>query len=177
MSRVGKLPVEVAQGVKIDLKGQDITVTGPKGTLKRTFPQEVKVEFKENKLWFTPVSKSQRARAMWGLARNLANCMVTGTKEGFSKDMEINGVGYRAAVAGKELKLTLGFSHEVNYKIPDGITIKVDKQTLLNISGADKQLVGQVAAEIRGYRKPEPYKGKGIKYKTETIRRKEGKKK
>ncbi len=177
MSRLGKLPVEIVNGAKANIAGQEITITGSKGTLKFTSPQEVTVKQEANALVFKPVNDSKRARAMWGMVRSQVKNMVVGTTEGYTKVLEINGVGFRAALQGQDLKLNLGFSHDVIYKIPQGITIKVDKQTVLTITGADKQKVGQVAAEIRGLKPPEPYKAKGIKYSTERIRRKEGKKK
>jgi len=177
MSRIGKLPIEVTSGVKVDIKGQDITVTGPKGTLKNSLPKEVQVTMEQNRITVKPGNDNQRARAMWGLSRTLVSNMVAGVSTGFTENLEIEGVGFRAAAQGKILKLNLGFSHEVNYAIPEGITIKTEKPTLINITGANKQLVGQVAAEIRGMKRPEPYKGKGIRYAGEKIRRKEGKKK
>ncbi len=176
MSRVGKLAVQIQSGVNVTVSGQTVQAKGAKKTLSATFPGEVSIKLEGDKLWFKPVNETKRARAMWGMARNTAKNMIIGVTEGFSKDLEINGVGYRAAVQGKVLKLNLGFSHDVNYPIPEGIEIKVTKN-VISIAGADVQQVGQVAAEIRKYRMPEPYKGKGIKYTTETIRRKEGKKK
>lgn len=177
MSRIGKLPVEIASGVKVAISGQEVTVTGSKGTLKTQLPREVVVKQEENTITVKPANDSNRARAMWGLSRTLVQNMVTGTSQGYTVNLEMNGVGYKAAVQGQKLKLSLGFSHDIDYVIPQGITITAPKPTELVISGADKQKVGQVAAEIRRYRKPEPYKGKGIKYSDEKIRRKEGKKK
>jgi large subunit ribosomal protein L6 len=177
MSRIGKSPIEVASGVKVDIKGGDIVVTGSKGTLKTTLPKEVTVSQEQNKITVKPANDNQRSRAMWGLARTLINNMIIGVSTGFTENLEIEGVGYRAASQGKILKLNLGFSHDVNYEIPEGITIKTEKPTMISITGADKQKVGQVAAEIRGMKRPEPYKGKGIRYAGEKIRRKEGKKK
>lgn len=177
MSRIGKLPVAIASGVKVALAGQQVTVTGAKGTLKAELPREVVVTQEADKIWVKPANDSKRARAMWGLSRTLVNNMVVGTSEGFSVELEMNGVGYKASVQGQKLNLSLGFSHDIHYAIPQGVTIVAPKPTQLVISGADKQKVGQVAAEIRRYRKPEPYKGKGIKYSDEIIRRKEGKKK
>ena len=177
MSRIGKLPVTVASGVKVALAGQQVTVTGSKGTLKAELPREVVVSLDGDKVWVKPANDGQRARAMWGLSRTLVNNMVIGASEGYTVELEMNGVGYKAAIQGQKLNLALGFSHDINYAIPQGITITAPKPTQLIISGADKQKVGQVAAEIRKYRKPEPYKGKGIKYSDEKIRRKEGKKK
>lgn len=177
MSRIGKLPVKVASGVKVVLSGQEVTVTGSKGTLKHSLPRDVVVTLEGDQVFVKPANDSKRARAMWGLSRTLVNNMVIGASEGYSVELEMNGVGYKAAVQGQKLNLALGFSHDVNYAIPQGVTIVAPKPTQLIISGADKQKVGQVAAEIRRFRKPEPYKGKGIKYSDETIRRKEGKKK
>jgi len=177
MSRIGKLPIEVKSGVKVDIKDHYVTVTGTKGTLKAALPKEVVVSLEQNKVVCKPANNSQRARAMWGLSRTMIDNMVDGVSAGFTENLEIEGVGFRAAAQGKILKLNIGFSHEVNYQVPEGITIKTEKPTMISIAGADKQLVGQVAAEIRRMKKPEPYKGKGIKYSGEKIRRKEGKKK
>lgn len=177
MSRIGKLPVAIVSGVKVSLSGQEVTVTGTKGTLKTVLPREVVVTQEADKVWVKPANDGKRARAMWGLSRTLVNNMVVGTSEGYTVELEMNGVGYKAAVQGQKLNLSLGFSHDINYIIPQGVTITAPKPTQLIISGADKQKVGQVAAEIRKYRKPEPYKGKGIKYSDEKVRRKEGKKK
>lgn len=177
MSRIGKLPVAVASGLKVALAGQQITVTGAKGTLKLELPREVAVSQEGNFVHVKPANDSNRARAMWGLSRTLVNNMMIGASQGYTVELEMNGVGYKAAVQGQKLTLSLGFSHEVIYNIPQGITITAPKPTQLVITGADKQKVGQVAAEIRKFRKPEPYKGKGIKYSDEKIRRKEGKKK
>lgn len=177
MSRVGKLPVEIKKGVNVVISGQTINVSGPKGKLSITLPQEVSAKQENNEIVITPINKSKRARMMWGTARANLNNMVKGCAEGFALKLEINGVGYRAAAQGKTLKLNLGYSHDVNFAIPEGVTIATPKPTEVEISGADRRLVGQVAANIRQFRKPEPYKGKGIKYSTETIRRKEGKKK
>lgn len=177
MSRIGKLPVEIVSGVKVALSGQEITVTGPKGTLKTQLPREVVVKQEDNKISVKPANDGKRAKAMWGLSRTLVQNMVTGTAQGYTVNLEMNGVGYKAALQGQKLKLSLGYSHDIDYVIPAGIKIEAPKPTELVISGADKQKVGQVAAEIRRYRKPEPYKGKGIKYSDEKIRRKEGKKK
>ncbi|HNB25652.1 MAG TPA: 50S ribosomal protein L6 [Alphaproteobacteria bacterium] len=177
MSRVGKNPVSIPQGVTVDVAGGTATVKGKLGTLKLPIAANVDVSVKDGKVWVKPLSETQQARIMWGTTRaNLRN-MVDGVSKGFSKSLEINGVGYRAAVQGKNLQLQMGYSHDVLYPIPEGITIKCEKPTAVTISGFDKQKVGQVAAEIRAVRPPEPYKGKGIKYDTETILRKEGKKK
>lgn len=177
MSRVGKNPVTIPQGVTIDVAGGVATVKGKLGTLKLPISKEVQVAVKDGKVSVTPVDLTKESRIMWGTTRaNLRN-MVEGVSKGYTKSLEINGVGYRAAVQGKNLQLQMGFSHDVLYPIPEGITIKCEKPTSVQISGFDKQKVGQVAAEIRAVRPPEPYKGKGIKYDTETILRKEGKKK
>jgi large subunit ribosomal protein L6 len=177
MSRVGKNPVTIPQGVTIDVAGGVATVKGKLGTLKLPITKEVDVSVKDGKVLVKPVNETNESRVMWGTTRaNLRN-MVEGVSKGYSKALEINGVGYRAAVQGKNLQLQMGYSHDVLYPIPEGITIKCEKPTAVLISGYDKQKVGQVAAEIRAVRPPEPYKGKGIKYDTETILRKEGKKK
>ncbi|HWT96448.1 MAG TPA: 50S ribosomal protein L6 [Terriglobales bacterium] len=177
MSRVGKNPVAIPQGVTVDVAGGVATVKGKLGTLKLPVSSHVEVKVEDGKVWVKPLSESKQARVMWGSTRaNLRN-LVQGVSAGYTKNLEINGVGYRAAVQGKNLQLQLGFSHDVLYAIPEGITIKCEKPTSISISGFDKQRVGQVAAEIRGYKRPEPYKGKGIKYDNETILRKEGKKK
>ncbi len=177
MSRIGKHPVVVPQGVTVQVAGQDITAKGPKGQLAMTLVDDLIAKLDGGKVSVTPREKSRRSRSMWGMQRTLVSNMVVGVSKGFSLSLEINGVGYRAALQGKNLVLQLGFSHEIVYPVPEGIEIKVEKPTALTISGADRQKVGQVAADIRGYRGPEPYKGKGIKYTTETILRKEGKKK
>ncbi len=177
MSRVGKHPVEIPAGVEVALAGQSITVKGQRGTLSAALPPEVDVTVDDGKVTVRPRNDSKRARAMWGTSRSIVNNMVVGVSKGFSIDLEINGVGYRAASDGKTLTLQLGYSHDVVYPIPEGIEIKCERPTLIRVSGADRQRVGQVAAEIRAFRKPEPYKGKGIKYANEWIRRKEGKKK
>ena len=177
MSRVGKNPVTIPQGVTVDVASGVATVKGKLGTLKLPITKEVDVSVKDGKVWVKPVQENTQSRVLWGTTRaNLRN-MVEGVSKGYSKALEINGVGYRAAVQGKNLQLQLGYSHDVLYPIPEGITIKCEKPTAVLISGYDKQKVGQVAAEIRAVRPPEPYKGKGIKYDTETILRKEGKKK
>jgi large subunit ribosomal protein L6 len=177
MSRVGKNPVTVPAGVTADLSGSKLTIKGKLGELSLKLSDQVQAKIEGGKVVFTPANDSKQARMMWGTARNLARNMVAGVSQGFRKNLEINGVGYRAAVQGKTLQLQLGYSHDVNYPIPDDVTIKCEKPTAISISGRDKQRVGQVAAEIRAFRQPEPYKGKGIKYDTETILRKEGKKK
>ena len=177
MSRVGKHPVEVPSGVEVAISGRTVTAKGKLGQLAYESTDDISVALEEGKVVVRPVSESKRSRAMWGTARSRIQSMVTGVSEGFAKRLEINGVGYRAAVQGSNLNLQLGYSHEINYAIPEGIEIKCERPTRIAISGADKQQVGQVAAEIRAFRKPEPYKGKGIKYDDEIILRKEGKKK
>ncbi|MGB5948557.1 MAG: 50S ribosomal protein L6 [Parvibaculum sp.] len=177
MSRIGKRPIEVPKGVTVTINGQEVAVRGPKGEMKLTLVDDVAVEQGADGINVTPRNDSQRARGMWGLSRTLVNNLVVGVTQGFTETLEINGVGYRAALQGKNLQLSLGFSHEVLYAIPEGIEVKVAKPTEIAISGIDKQKVGQVAAEIRSYREPEPYKGKGVKYAGEFIFRKEGKKK
>lgn len=177
MSRIGKNPVVVPSGVQVTLKGQDLSVKGTKGQLSLVVVDDVEATYADDKITLKPRTESRRARAMWGMQRSLVRNMVEGVTKGYTIDLEINGVGYRAAVQGKNLSLALGYSHEVVYPIPAGIEIKCEKPTSIQVSGADRQKVGQVAAEIRSYRGPEPYKGKGIKYADETIHRKEGKKK
>ncbi len=177
MSRIGKHPVPVPQGVDVKLSGQTLIAKGPKGELQLTVVDDLSVELADGKVTVKPRHPTRRARSMWGMQRTLVNNLVKGVKDGYSRDLDINGVGLRAALQGKVLQLNMGFSHEVNYPIPTGIEIKVEKPTSIKISGADRQLVGQVAAEIRAVKPPEPYKGKGIKYSDETILRKEGKKK
>jgi len=177
MSRIGKKPIEVAKGVTVTLNGQEVAVKGPKGELKLTLVDDVTVSQTEAGIVVAPREDTQRARAMWGLSRTLVSNLITGVSTGFTQNLEITGVGYRAALQGKNLQLNLGFSHEVLYPIPAGIEVKVGKPTEISISGINKQQVGQVAAEIRSYREPEPYKGKGVRYAGEFIFRKEGKKK
>ncbi len=177
MSRVGKHPVEVPSGVEVAINGRVVTAKGSQGQLAYEATGDITVVLDNGKIVVQPTDNSKRARSLWGTARSRIQSMVSGVAEGFKKNLEINGVGYRAAVQGQTLILQLGFSHEINYPIPEGIAIACERPTLIAISGADKQQVGQVAAEIRGYRPPEPYKGKGIKYSDEIILRKEGKKK
>jgi len=177
MSRVGKYPVTVPSGVTVQITGANLTVKGKLGESELVIRDDVEVTLDGNLVWVKPKQETKQARMMWGTTRALINNMVKGVSDGFTVNLEINGVGYRAAVEGKVLKLALGYSHDVNYPIPDGITMKCDKPTTISISGRDRQIVGQIAAEIRAFRGPEPYKGKGIKYETETILRKEGKKK
>jgi large subunit ribosomal protein L6 len=177
MSRIGKHPVEIPKGVTVALAGRTITAKGKLGELKLDLTDEVDATVVDGHVTVVPRSETKQSRTMWGTTRALLNNMVHGVSAGFTRRLEINGVGYRAAVQGSDLTLQLGYSHEIKYKIPKGITIVAEKPTTLVVSGADRQRVGQVAAEIRGYRGPEPYKGKGIKYEDETIVRKEGKKK
>ena len=177
MSRVGKHPVELPSGVEVVLDGKTVTAKGKLGQLAYQATDDVIVALDDGKVVVKPVDNSKRSRAMWGTARSRIQSMVTGVSEGFTKQLEMNGVGYRAAIQGSTLNLQLGFSHDVTYPIPEGIAIVCERPTAIAISGADKQQVGQVAADIRAYRPPEPYKGKGIKYSDEIILRKEGKKK
>ena len=177
MSRVGKNPVPIPAGVTIELKGQHLKAKGKRGELQLMVHDDVSVARDGDKLVFAPRTDSRRARMQWGTARNLASNVVRGVSDGFTVNLEINGVGYRAQADAKVLKLQLGYSHDVEVAIPAGIQIKAPRPTEVEITGADRQKVGQLAAEIRSLRPPEPYKGKGIKYSTETIRRKEGKKK
>ena len=177
MSRIGKKPVELPSGVSASVSGQTIEVKGPKGTHSFTATDDVSIEQNDNTITVTPRGKSKRARQQWGMSRTMVANMVQGVTEGFKKELEINGVGYRAAVQGNVLKLNLGYSHDVDFEIPAGVTVTAPKQTEIVVEGSDPQLVGQVAANIRDWRRPEPYKGKGIKYKDEYIFRKEGKKK
>lgn len=177
MSRIGKNPVKVPSGVTVNVSGQEVTAKGKLGQLSMMFAQDVLLSLEGDAVLVKPRDDSKRSRMMWGMARNMISNMVNGVATGYTVNLEINGVGYRAAVQGKNLNMQLGYSHDVVYPIPEGITIKCDKPTAISVSGADRQKVGQVAAEIRAFRKPEPYKGKGIKYETETILRKEGKKK
>lgn len=177
MSRIGKLPIAVPSSVKVDVSGQSVTVKGGKGELKHTVHGDVAVSFTDGKIVVQPANDSQRARAMWGMSRSVLRNMIVGVSDGYTERMEINGVGYRAAVDKGILTLFLGFSHEIKYQIPAGVTIVCDKPTNIAISGFDRQQVGQVAAQLRSLRKPEPYKGKGVKYESEKIRKKEGKKK
>ena len=177
MSRIGKNPVPVPKGVTATVSGQTVKVKGPKGELQVTLPAEVEAVVHADNVTVMPREGAERGRQMWGLSRTLVNNLVVGVTQGFVTKLEIQGVGYRAAVQGKNLNLQLGFSHDVAYPIPAGISITAEKPTMLTVAGIDKQLVGQVAAEIRAYRKPEPYKGKGVRYSDEYVRRKEGKKK
>ena len=177
MSRIGKRPVKVPAGVTASVEGQTVKVKGPKGALELALIDDVIVKMEAGAVKVDPRNQSKRSRQMWGTARTLVSNLMTGVSKGFEAKLEINGVGYRAAVQGKNLNLQLGFSHDVTYAIPQGVTIATPKPTEIVISGMSKQQVGQVAAEIRGWRPPEPYKGKGVKYAGEYIFRKEGKKK
>ena len=178
MSRIGKKPVAMPSGVTATIEGQTLTVKGPKGTLSMALMDDlVSYKVEEGQISVQPLTQAQRNRAAWGMQRTNVQNLVTGVTEGFSKVLEITGVGYRAQAQGKNLKLQLGYSHDVNFPVPEGVDVKTPDQTTVEISGIDKQKVGQVAAEIRRWRKPEPYKGKGIKYRGEYIFRKEGKKK
>jgi large subunit ribosomal protein L6 len=177
MSRIGKKAVPVPAGVQAQVSGQMVKVKGPKGELSLRVVDELTVEMAKDGVQVMPKQMDRRGRAMWGMQRTLINNLVTGVSKGYTRNLDIAGVGFRAAVAGKNLELQLGYSHPIVYPIPAGIDIKCEKPTMIAISGIDAQKVGQVAAEIRGFREPEPYKGKGIKYSDETIRRKEGKKK
>ena len=176
MSRIGKNPVPIPDGVTVEISGRQVTAKGKLGELQVTLMEEVEVKRDGDQIVVRPRDDSDRARQMWGTARSVVNNLVTGVAEGFTRSLEINGVGYRAQVQGKDLVLQLGFSHEVRYPVPEGITVQCPDQTHIAVSGADKQRVGQAAAEIRAFRPPEPYKGKGIKYADEYILRKEGKK-
>ena len=177
MSRVGKNPVAIPSGVQVELSGQTLTAKGRLGSLSLAVANEVTAAVADGQVTIAPKDESKRARAMWGTTRALVNNMITGVANGFTRNLEINGVGYRAAVQGNALNLQLGYSHDVNYPIPSDVKIACERPTAITITGADRQRVGQVAAEIRAFRPPEPYKGKGIKYADEVIRRKEGKKK
>ena len=177
MSRLGKKPVPVPSGVCVTIDGQTVKVKGSKGEMQARMVDLVNVKHENDEIVVSPVDQSKPARSAWGLSRTLIANLITGVTDGFTKKLEINGVGYRAALQGQGLQLNLGYSHDVVYAIPQGIDIKVPKPTEIVVSGIDKQRVGQVAAEIRAWRPPEPYKGKGVKYADETIFRKEGKKK
>ena len=177
MSRIGKHRVPIPAGVKVALAGQALTVSGKLGELRRTLPKEVVVAQDDGAITVQPRGKSKRARAMWGLSRTLVANMVEGVSKGFTRKLLISGVGYRAAVDGKIVNLQLGYSHDIKYAVPDDIQVTCETPTAITISGADRQKVGQIAAELRAFRLPEPYKGKGIRYENEVILRKEGKKK
>lgn len=177
MSRIGKKPVALVSGVSASISGQTIEVKGPKGTRSFTAGDDVTLTVEGETVKVTPRGLSKRARQQWGMSRSMVQNLVDGVSTGFKKEMEIQGVGYRAAMAGNILKLSLGYSHEVNFEIPAGVTVTSPKNTEIIVEGIDQQLVGQVAANIREWKKPEPYKGKGIRYKGEFVFRKEGKKK
>jgi large subunit ribosomal protein L6 len=177
MSRIGKKPVDLPSGVTASLSGQTVEVKGPKGSLSFNATDDVTIKVEDNVITISPRGNSKRARQQWGMSRTQIQNLVTGVTDGFKKELEISGVGYRATPEGKNLKLQLGYSHDVIFEVPDGVTVTAPKQTQVIVEGIDAQLVGQVAANIREWRKPEPYKGKGIKYKDEYVFRKEGKKK
>lgn len=177
MSRIGKRPVELPSGVSATVDGGILAVKGPKGTLSLKMADDVSYDIQEGAISVQPANDTKRARSFWGMQRTLVQNLVTGVTEGFTKTLEITGVGYRAAAQGKKLNMKLGYSHDVDIAIPDGLEVKTPDATTVEISGIDRQKVGQLAAEIRRWRKPEPYKGKGIKYRGEYIFRKEGKKK
>jgi len=177
MSRIGKKAVAIPSGVTASVDGQTVKMKGPKGALELVLPAEVSAKLDKGSIKVDPRNETKRARSMWGTSRTLVSNLVTGVTKGFEKKLEITGVGYRAAVQGKNLQIALGYSHDVVFPIPSGIAITTPKPTEVVITGIDRQQVGQVAAEIRGFRKPEPYKGKGVKYAGEYIFRKEGKKK
>ena len=177
MSRIGKKPVTIPSGVTANIEGAVLSVKGPKGTLAMPLRDEISYVLEDGGIAVNPANETKRARAFWGMQRTLVQNLVTGVTEGFSKQLQITGVGYRANAQGKKLKLQLGYSHDVDMDVPEGITVATPDQTTVNITGIDKQQVGQFAAEIRRWRKPEPYKGKGIKYQGEYVFRKEGKKK
>jgi len=177
MSRIGKRPVELPGGVEASVSGQTIEVKGPKGSRAFTATDDVSLSVADNAISVEPRGKSKRARQQWGMSRTMVQNLVTGVTDGFKKELEIQGVGYRAQMQGNTLKLSLGYSHDVDFEVPAGVTVTCPKNTEVVIEGSDQQLVGQVAANIREWRAPEPYKGKGIRYKDEYIFRKEGKKK
>ncbi len=177
MSRIGKKPVPVPSGVTANVEGQTVKVKGPKGALQLVLHDDVSIKLEDGAVKVDPRFETKRARSQWGTSRTLVSNLITGVTKGFEENLEITGVGYRAAVQGKNLQLQLGYSHDVVFPIPEGIAIVTPKPTEIKITGIDKQKVGQVAAELRGFRPPEPYKGKGVKYAGEYIFRKEGKKK
>ncbi len=177
MSRVGKKPVQLPDGIEADIVANQITIKGQKGQLNQTFPESVKLEKEDDKILISPLNETKNAKAAWGMTRTIINNMVLGVSTGFNRNLEINGVGYRASIEANILTLQLGFSHDIKLAIPEDLEVKCVKPTEISISGINKQRVGQFASEIRRLRKPEPYKGKGIKYQEEVIRRKEGKKK
>jgi len=175
MSRIGKLPISLPAGVKVEKKGQIVKVQGPKGSLEKSFPDGVEIAVEQDSIIVSPGKASPKASAYYGLTRSLLANMVKGVSEGFERVLEINGVGYRVTVQGKKLNFSLGYSHPVEYELPEGTTAEVEKQTVLTLKGADKELLGSIAAKIRSFRGPEPYKGKGVKYAEERIVRKAGK--
>jgi len=175
MSRIGKLPIAIADKVKVSVDGSTVSVEGPKGNLSKTFTSDVAITVEDSEVKIAPANETRFAKAMYGTARSIINGMVEGVVNGFSKGVEINGVGFQANLKGKVLNLKLGYSHDINYDIPEGITIAVDGGTKLKVQGIDKQLVGQVAASIKSYYPMEPYKGKGVRIAGEFVRRKEGK--
>lgn len=177
MSRIGKLPIPLPDGVTASLNGQTIEVKGPKATKSFTATDDVTISIDDGKVSITPRNKTKRARQQWGMSRTVVSNIVDGAKDTFKKELEIRGVGYRAQLQGNHLKLTLGLSHDVDFEIPEGVTVTVPKTTEIVVEGTDKQLVGQVASDIRDWRPPEPYKGKGIRYKDEYVFQKDGKKK
>lgn len=177
MSRIGKKPVEVPSGVTLTQNGQSITVKGPKGELEFTLPDAVTGKLDGTEFTITPNKEDKTGKSMWGMSRTMVANLIEGVSNGYSKNLELVGVGYRAQMKGSKLVMQLGFSHDVEFDAPDGITIVAPKPTQITVSGIDKQAVGQAAAKIREYRKPEPYKGKGVRYEGEYVRRKEGKKK
>ncbi|MCB1400274.1 MAG: 50S ribosomal protein L6 [Rhodobacteraceae bacterium] len=177
MSRIGKKPVELPKGVSASVSGQTVEMKGPKGTRSFTATDDVTITLEDNVVTVKPRGTSKRARQQWGMTRSMLENLAVGVSEGFKKELEIQGVGYRAAMQGNVLKLQLGYSHEVNFEVPAGVTVTAPKQTEIVVEGIDQQVVGQVAANIREWRRPEPYKGKGIRYKGEYVFRKEGKKK
>ena len=177
MSRVGKIPVTIPSGVTVTMAGKILTVKGKLGELKLDTSSDVETSVTDGKVWVKPASQSKRSRSQWGTVRATVNNMIKGVSQGYKKTLDITGVGFKAAAQGKKLNLSLGFSHDVVYAVPDGIEVKTPTPVQIEVSGANRQKVGQVAAEIRGYKQPEPYKGKGIRYSDEFILRKEGKKK
>ncbi len=174
MSRIGKVPVSVPEKVEVKVNGAHVSVKGPNGQLEYTFTDKVSIELKDKEVTVAPANESKEARALWGTTRSLISNMITGVSTGFTKSLEFNGVGYKATVSGSTLTLNLGYSHPIDYALPQGVTAKVTKN-VIDIAGCDKELVGFVAAKVRSFRPPEPYKGKGIKYVDETILRKAGK--
>lgn len=177
MSRVGKHPVDIPNGVSVDVAGRQVTVKGKLGEIRADLMDEVAVRREDSQVWVRPKDDSKRARTMWGTARTVVQNLVVGVDQGFSRKLEIQGVGYRAQVQGRDLVLQLGYSHEIRYPVPEGIEIECPDPTHITVRGADKHKVGHVAAEVRAFRRVEPYKGKGIRYNDEHVRRKEGKKK